>query len=79
MDNTVIRYAKIGAALVFFAMGLAGWVCQNEPAVCAWRGVIGAIVMYTVVRIAGAMFVHIVIDAAVEDELKRNNPGDKLS
>lgn len=77
MDKTILKYAKIGAVLVFFIMGLAGWFSKNDPAVCAWRGLIGAIVMYTVVRIAGAMFAHVIIDAAVNDELKKNNPGDK--
>jgi hypothetical protein len=77
MDKTIGKYAKIAAILVFFIMGLAGWFCRNEPAVCAWRGLIGAVVMYAAVRIAGAVLTSVIINAAVEDELKKNNDGDK--
>lgn len=79
MDKTIGRYAKIGAILVFFAMGVAGWLCKNDPGVCAFRAFIGVIVMYTVVRIAGTMFAHIIIDAAVQDELKKSNTGEQQS
>jgi len=79
MDKTINKYAKIGAILVFFVMGLAGWFCQNDAAICAWRGLIGAIVMYAIVRIAGAMFAHIIIDAAVQDELKKIDTGEQIS
>ncbi len=77
MDKTILRIARIAAIMAFFVMALAGWFCHGDPAVCAWRGIIGAIVMYTAVRIAGAMLVKIVIDAMVRDEMKKNNHGDK--
>jgi hypothetical protein len=77
MDKTITKYAKMAAVLVFFVMGLAGWCCSNDPAVCAWRGLIGAIVMYVAVRIAGAILTSVIINAAVQDELKKNSAGDK--
>jgi hypothetical protein len=77
MDKTIQRIARIAAIMAFFVMALAGWFSHGDPAVCAWRSIIGAIVMYTAVRIAGAMLVKIVIDAMVRDEMKKNNHGDK--
>jgi|GEM_PF-528831 hypothetical protein len=77
MDKTIERYAKVIAIMVFFVMALAGWFYSNDPAVCAWRGFIGAIVMYAAVRIAGAVLTSMIINAAVQDELKKSSEGDK--
>ena len=77
MDRSILKTARLAAIMAFFVMALVGWFSHGDPAVCAWRGVIGAIVMYAAVRIAGAMFIKILIDAMVRDEMKKNNHGDK--
>jgi hypothetical protein len=77
MDKAIAKYAKMIAVMVFFIMGLVGWCCSNDPAVCAWRALIGAMVMYAAVRIAGAVLTSVIINAAVQDELKKNSAGDK--
>ncbi len=76
MDKTILKIARIAAIMAFFIMALAGWFSQGDPAVCAWRGIIGAIVMYAAVRIAGAMLMKIIIDTMVREEMKKNNQGD---
>jgi uncharacterized membrane protein len=73
MDKAIRRYAWVFAILVFFVMAVAGWFSHGDPAVCAWRGLMGGIVMYTVVRIAGAALLHILIETAVQEEVKKNN------
>jgi hypothetical protein len=62
------------AIAVFFLMTLTGWICGQEPAVCAWRGISGAVAMYAVVRIAGAIIINVIIDAMASSEAQKMVP-----
>jgi hypothetical protein len=77
MDKTIRNVARRSAIAVFFVMALMGWFCRQEPAVCAWRGVLGAAAMYLVVRIAGAIIVSVLIDAMAQNESQKIQQGDK--
>ena len=62
------------AIAVFFLMTLTGWFCRQEPAVCAWRGILGAVAMYAVVRMAGAVIIGVLIDAMARSEAQKMQP-----
>jgi hypothetical protein len=68
MDKTLKNIAWRCTLAVFFLMTLVGWLCGQEPAVCAWRGLCGAVMMYVVVRVAGTIIFGIVIDAMARSE-----------
>jgi hypothetical protein len=76
MDKTIRNIARRCAIAVFFIMALMGWFCHQDPAVCAWRGILGAAVMYLVVRAAGAIIVGVLIDAMAQSESQKIQRGD---
>ena len=71
MDKTLRALSVRLSAALFFVMALAGWLNGHDPAVCAYRAFIGAIVLYAVVRIAGNLAVRILLDAMVQDQSRR--------
>jgi hypothetical protein len=73
MDKTFKNIAWRCAIAVFFLMALTGWLCGQEPAVCTWRGISGAVVMYAAVRVAGSVIFGVVIDAMARSEAKKNS------
>lgn len=62
------------AISVFFLMTLTGWFCGQEPSVCAWRGIAGAVAMYAVVRMAGSIIIGVLIDAMARSEAQKMQP-----
>jgi hypothetical protein len=64
------------AIAVFFVMTLTGWFCGQDPGVCTWRGIAGAVAMYAVVRIAGAIIINVLIDAMARSEAQKMQPGE---
>jgi hypothetical protein len=77
MDRTLRHIARRCAIAVFFLMALTGWLCGQEPAVCAWRGILGAAAMYLVVRTAAAIIIHVLIDAMAQSEARKTQLKDK--
>jgi hypothetical protein len=73
MDKSFKNIAWRCAIAVFFLMTLTAWFYGQEPAVCAWRGISGAVVMYVVVRVAGAIIYGMIIDAMARSEAKKNS------
>lgn len=73
MDKTTRQVAVILAALVFFVMALAGWLSGHEPAVCARRGMIGAVILYLTVRVAGNLVLRILVAAMIDDRVGQHN------
>lgn len=71
MEKMFRNIAWRSAIVVFFLMGLVGWFCGQESAVCAWRGICGAVVMYAVVRVAGIIIFGVVIDAMARSEARK--------
>jgi hypothetical protein len=64
------------AIAVFFLMTLTGWFWGQEPEVCAWRGIIGGIAMYAVVRIVGVVVIEIIIDTMARSEARKMAGGE---
>lgn len=77
MEQTIRTTAVRLAVLLFFIMAIAGWLWGCSPAVCAARAFAGAVVMYTVVQIAGRIVVKILIDAMVDSRMKKQADRDK--
>lgn len=73
MDKTLRALSIRLSAALFFVMAMVGWLNGHDPAVCAYRAFIGAIVLYGVVRIAGNLAVRILLDAMAQDQARRHN------
>jgi hypothetical protein len=59
------RFSVIVAGIAFFALAGVGAVCGASPLSCALRAVAGAAVLYVLARVAGRVFVGIIVDAIV--------------
>ncbi len=71
MDKTVKRIAAAAAIVLFFVMAFTGWFCGQEPAVCAWRAMLGAAAIYLTVSIAGNLVMRMLLEAIAQDQARR--------
>ena len=71
MDKIIRSIAIRLAVLLFFIMGLAGWLSGHEPAVCAQRALTGAAVLYVALRVAGNLVTRVLLEAMARDHARR--------
>ena len=68
------QLAFIVAAMGFFGLAIVGWISSQPVFTCAVRALIGAVVLFVVVTLAGRVALNIVADAILRSRLKQG-PG----
>ena len=77
MNTTIRSTAATLGALIFFVMAIVGSICGHSPAICCNRALIGAVITYIVISIAGKSIMNIIINQIVENKVNRLKPKDK--
>ena len=72
MDKITRSIAIRLAVVLFFVMGLVGWMSGHEPAVCAWRAFVGAFIIYLTLRVAGNLVVRMLLEAMARQQVRRD-------
>jgi hypothetical protein len=70
------RAAMPVATMGFFVLALVGAASGLTPFDCAWRGLVGAAVLYVVMTVAGHVVVTIVADAILSQAPHPSNAKD---
>lgn len=67
------RLAMKAAIFGLFLAAGASWLGGCGPTTCAIRGVVGAVVMYLVAKIALGLVIRIIADTAVRARLQQDD------
>lgn len=73
MENKIKPVAGSLGVAMFFLIAIVAWFCDCEPATCAYRALVGGIVVYVVVSIAGRMILRILVDEIIENHVRQYN------
>ena len=65
------RVAVSIAVAGFFVLAFVGWASGLPPEQCALKASLGAVVMFVLARIAGAVIVDLMVAAIVQNAAKR--------
>lgn len=71
MDHEIRKIAVYSAVLVLFVLAAVSWLYGCGQGVCASRALLGAIVIYVMVSLAGRLVMRIIIGAMVESRLEK--------
>lgn len=77
LNQSIQRTAVRIAVLLFFVMAVVGWLSGLEPATCASRALMGAVVVFFTVRLAGKLVIRVLVGALVEDQVRRRQQQGK--
>ncbi|MHC4294574.1 MAG: hypothetical protein ACYSTL_03220 [Planctomycetota bacterium] len=61
------RLAIIISVMGFFAMAFVGWFCGLSTYGCAIKALMGAVILYVVVHLAGRWIVEIMVGAVIDN------------
>jgi hypothetical protein len=70
-EKDIKRVAIPLAILMFFVMAFVGWASDLSPGTSGTRAVIGAVVVYCLVRLGGTLIVNVCIRALVNEQMRR--------
>jgi len=71
MENAIKSASVALAVMIFFIMAIAGWINNLSPATCAYRAVVGAVIVHTIVTVTGRIIVRILVDEMIESKVKK--------
>jgi hypothetical protein len=69
------RVAATIALIGLFVLAFVGWYNGVSPETCALKALIGAVILYVVVKIVGEWVASMVADAYVDSASGQNNEG----
>jgi hypothetical protein len=59
------------AVLLFFVMGIVGWLSGLSPETITGRALGGALAIYVLIRTAGKLVVRLLLRALVNEQIRR--------
>ena len=61
------RLAIMAAVISFFCLAAVGSLCEVPPFACAIRALVGAVVVFVLIKIVGGVFINIMVDTVVKN------------
>lgn len=80
MDKTIKCVVGSLAVVLFFILALTAWLAGCEPATCAYRAVVGAVITYVALSIAARLAIKVVLDEMINqraEQLMHNETGPR--
>ncbi|MBN1124141.1 MAG: hypothetical protein JXA82_03975 [Sedimentisphaerales bacterium] len=71
MENKIKPIAGSLGVAMFFIIAIVAWISDCEPGTCAYRALVGGIVAYIVVSIAGRIILRILVDEIIENQVRQ--------
>jgi len=71
MDGMIKGIAGCAAVGLFFVLATVAWFNGCEPATCAYRAVVGAVIGYVVLSILGRLALKVIVKEMIDQRVER--------